>query len=569
MSSPRFPEPPPAIPPTPMAEVDRAIEALADRKEAWVGTSVARRIELLEACIDATRAGATAWVAAACSAKGISPGERFEGEEWLGGPITTVRNMRLLVDALEQDGAPAPSKVLARGDGQLVAQVFPRNTLEKLMYGAITAEVWIEKGKEASQGHIYAEKRRGTGAKGKVALVLGAGNVASIGPMDALYKLFVDDEVVIIKTNPVNAYLGPHWERALEPLIREGFVAIVHGGAEVGSHIVNHAKIDTLHMTGSDKTHDAIVFGGDPEEQKRRKEKNEALVDKPMSSELGAVTPVLVVPGPWSDEDLAFQARHVASMVVNNASFNCNAAKALVVAKGWAHKDRFISLVRDALRRAPVRKAYYPGAQDRYRAFLDRYPNAEALVDPEDGVVPWTVIPGVAPNKGEYALTSEAFCGVLAEVELDAHDAKSFLEKALPFANDTMWGSLSCMVLIHPTSERENKTLFDEFLAGLHYGGIGVNAWAGLIYGLVVTTWGAFPGHPQNDIQSGKGVVHNAFLFDHPEKSIVRAPFRISPTPLWFYDHKKLVETCRALLEMEANPGFLKLPKLIGNALRG
>ena len=47
---------------------------------------------------------------------------------------------------------------------------------------------------------------------------------------------------------------------------------------------------------------------------------------RPFSAELGCVTPVLVVPGPWSESDLDFQARHVAGMVAQNASFNCNAA---------------------------------------------------------------------------------------------------------------------------------------------------------------------------------------------------------------------------------------------------
>jgi hypothetical protein len=39
--------------------------------------------------------------------------------------------------------------------------------------------------------------------------VLGAGNVSSIGPMDALYELFAKDHVVLLKLNPVNEHLGP------------------------------------------------------------------------------------------------------------------------------------------------------------------------------------------------------------------------------------------------------------------------------------------------------------------------------------------------------------------------
>jgi len=45
-------------------------------------------------------------------------------------------------------------------------------------------------------------------------VVLGAGNVSSIGPMDTLYKLFAEGQVVILKMNPVNEYLGPFIDEA-------------------------------------------------------------------------------------------------------------------------------------------------------------------------------------------------------------------------------------------------------------------------------------------------------------------------------------------------------------------
>jgi acyl-CoA reductase-like NAD-dependent aldehyde dehydrogenase len=569
MASPLFPEPPPAVPPTSIADIDRAIDTLHAKKDAWPAVGIPERIALLERSIDAVLEASEAWVADACRAKGIPEGSPQAGEEWLGGPITTVRNMRLLVEALKHGGERPVPELSKHASGQTVARVFPASALDKLMMGGVTAEVWIEKGKEPTQGRIYRDKRGGKSAEGKVSLVLGAGNVASIGPMDALYKLFAEDEVVILKTNPVNAYLGPHLERAMKPFVDGGYLRIVHGGAEVGAHIVGHAKVDTIHMTGSDRTHDAIVWGRDPAEQKRRKAANDPITQKPISSELGAVTPVLVVPGPWTEGDLEFQARHVASMVANNASFNCNAAKVLVVASGWAHKDAFVKRVRAALAKMPARKAYYPGAHDRYRGFLDRYPKAEKLGDETKEVVPWTLLPDVPAEQGEYALTNEAFCGVLAVCELEADDAAGYLRRAVPFANDTVWGSLSCMVLCDPKTEREHQAAVEQALADLRYGGIGYNAWAGLVYGMVVTTWGAFPGHPLDDIQSGRGVVHNAFLFDHPEKSIVRAPFRMSPTPLWFADHKTQAATARALCVMEAHPGFLKLPRLIANAVRG
>src|SRR4029079_19159198 len=133
----------------------------------------------------------------------------------------------------------------------------------------------------------------------------------SIAPMDALYKLFAESEVVVLKVNPVNAHVGPLLEEAFRALVDDWFFAVVYGGAEVGAHLANHPKIDTLHVTGSDRTYDAIVWGPDPEEQKRRKAAGTPINTRPFSAELGCVTPCLVVPGEWSDADLEYQARHV------------------------------------------------------------------------------------------------------------------------------------------------------------------------------------------------------------------------------------------------------------------
>ena len=264
-----------------------------------------------------------------------------------------------------------------------------------------------------------------------------------------------------------------------------------------------------------------------------------------------------------------FQARQVAGMVAQNASFNCNAAKVLVVARGWLQREAFLRKVHEAIARTRARKAYYPGAEDRYRSFLANYPQARVLGTSGEGVVPWTVIPDVPDTKGEYALNTEAFCGVLAEVTLDATTAPEFLAKAVDFANDRCWGTLSCSLLVHPTTADEHAAELDRAIANLRYGGIGVNCWAASVYALVTTTWGAFPGHPPEDIQSGAGVVHNAFLFDHPQKSVVRAPVRIRPTPAWFADHKNLAALGRRLTLLEASPSWGKLGRVVLEALKG
>ena len=57
---------------------------------------------------------------------------------------------------------------------------------------------------------------------GKVCLVLGAGNINSIPPIDVATKLFNEGKVCLLKMNPVNAYLGPLFEEAFAEAIARG-----------------------------------------------------------------------------------------------------------------------------------------------------------------------------------------------------------------------------------------------------------------------------------------------------------------------------------------------------------
>ena len=138
-----------------------------------------------------------------------------------------------------------------------------------------------------------------TDPAGAIALVLGAGNIASIAPLDVLYKLYAEGRVCMLKMNPVNDYLGPIFEDIFADLARAGFVRFAYGGADVGEYLTHHDGVDEIHITGSARTHDAIVFGTG-EEGRTRKASGQPLTTKRMTSELGNVSPTIVVPGPWS-----------------------------------------------------------------------------------------------------------------------------------------------------------------------------------------------------------------------------------------------------------------------------
>src|SRR6185312_10050440 len=228
----------------------------------------------------------------------------------------------------------------------------------------------------------------------------------------------------------------------------------VYGGAEVGSYLCYHPSVSDVHITGSDKTHDLIVWGPPGPEREDRKRRNDPLLKKPITSELGNVSPVLVVPGPYSDAELASMAVNVAGMITNNASFNCNAAKLLVLGKGWTQRDAFIGLLSNALAQVPARRAYYPGAQSRFESLTSGKGDVRKFGAGDAQTLPWTLVLGLdAADKGETNFYTEPFCSILSETSLGSTDPVEFLRESVRFANDQVWGTLNACIFVHPKIE--------------------------------------------------------------------------------------------------------------------
>ena len=522
-----------------------------------------------------TVAVAEDWNDAACRAKGYDPQGPEGGEELFSGVGTFVRmvqSLRRSMRDIAKSGRPEyPGPVRHRPGGRISVQVMPTSGFDRVLYAGVTGEVWMEPGVDeaevrATQAGAYADPMGHAG----VSLVLAAGNVASLGPRDVLTKLFGDGEVVVLKANPVNDYLVPYWERALAALIEPGYLRIVSGGARVGAYLTTHPGIDDVHVTGSDKTHDAIVFGtGD--DGARRKASNQPLLDKPVTCELGNVSPVVIVPGEWTAKELTYQARHVATMLANNSGFNCLSPRVLVTHAGWAQRDAFLEQLEAVFSSLPPRRAYYPGAFERRAAFLEAHPDAHQIGDAADGVMPWTLIVGVDPaDRDDVSLNVEAFCALLSETALEADSTVEFIDRAVDFCNDVVWGTLSMTMLVDPRTLAEGAVgaAVDRAVANLRYGSIGVNAWHALSFVFATTSWGAYPGHDATDIQSGRGAVGNAFLFAKPQKSVVRGPFVVKPEPAWFATNRHAGQVMRRLLAFEADPSWLKVPGLVRAAMQ-
>ena len=556
--------------------LDQAVADVQARALAWAATSPLERAALLERVVRDTYAVAEEWTAAACAAKGYDPHSTEGGEELFSGLGTFVSMAQCfrqsMLDIASKGRPQYPGPVRHKPGNRVAVEVVPRSAFDKVLYGGITGEVWMEPGVnedqvKATQAAVYKSPTSHAG----VSLVLGAGNVGSLGPRDVLTKLIGEGKVVVLKANPVNDYLVPYWQRALAAFIEGGFVRIVTGGAQAGEYLTRHAGVSDIHVTGSDKTHDAIVFGGGPEGE-RRKASNEPLVTKPVSCELGNVSPVVIVPGVWTKKEIDFQARHVATMIANNAGFNCLTPRIIITHEGWAQREEFFTALEGVFASLPTRMAYYPGALTRRDAVLHEHPDAHQIGESSPGTMPWTIVRDVDASKAsDICLNVEAFCALTAETSLPADSPADFVRRATEFCNDVVWGTLSMTLIADPRTMKDPETgpAIEQAIADLRYGSIGVNLWHALSFAFSTTAWGAYPGHSITDIQSGTGFVGNAYLFAQPQKSVVRGPFVVTPAPAWFATSKNAGVVMRKLLAFEVKSSWLKLPGLFAAALRG
>jgi hypothetical protein len=87
--------------PTSQDELDNQLQNLHAAKESWIHTTLAKRVQLLKACAQATLDAAPEFVKESCAAKQIDINSPIAAEEWFGGPVCLVRHLRLMWEALE------------------------------------------------------------------------------------------------------------------------------------------------------------------------------------------------------------------------------------------------------------------------------------------------------------------------------------------------------------------------------------------------------------------------------------------------------------------------------------
>lgn len=557
-------------PPATQAELDQALVRLDEAAPRLAALPPAERARLLRAVGRRFHELAPRFIALDAAAKGIDAASPRTGEPALEGPAIAIRFVSELAQTFERTRVIAARQVREER-GRTVVDALPLDSYDAVVFRNYRAEVWLDRVVPAERVATLPSELASRDAE--VALVLGAGNVASIGVVDALGQCFIEGRACILKLSPVNDYQGPLLELAFAPLIKAGFLALAYGGPDVGAYLAAHPAVDAIHVTGAYETHEAIVWGADPAERRANKARGEPICRKPVTSELGNVSPVVVVPGAWSDREIEHAARSIAGSFAFNAGFNCNATKLVVTPRGSSVRERLLARLREVLAAIPLRAAYYPGAAEKYARFTTNGGRVQKLGSSPDSAneVPWAFVTDLEPSEHPAVLEHEPFCAVLSEVAIDGDDPAAFLAAVAPFLNERVWGTLNAMLLVPEAVEKDPalSRALDQAIFELRYGSVCVNVWPAVAYGLGTLPWGGHPSATLANVQSGLGYGHNSLLLEHVEKSVLRGPLVQFPKPFWYPGHRTLDRLARRLIDFQAAPGPLRLAEVALAALRG
>mgnify|MGYP001493072964 FL=1 len=541
-------------------DIDRFITTLRTKSKEYNSINNVQLASMLEETISNIKEVSFFWATICSDNKGTTK-TPAEGEEWLGGPFASVLATQYYIKSLTNDDDLSEKKYNSEENSY---KVFPNNFIERITFPFIDAKVIFNKSMSFDDINKYRGFSKRYDIDPSITLVLGAGNFSSIPYLDVLYHLITRKSVILLKLNPVNEYLKPVFEKVFQNFIERGYIIVTTGNIDESKYMATHPGINHIHLTGSDKTFEDIVYGRELTEKERKSKSLSKINNKPITSELGNVTPIIIHPGKWSTSDIKYQARKIVTAKLNNNGFNCIAAQVVVLPDGWGQTETLIKYVKHYMSKAKERKAYYPESIERLEKLeKDKgYERVNAL----SCVTPHLTREIKAYSKFEI---DEVWSSTIYFKKIEYTSVEDFANKAIDYCNDELWGNLGVSVIIKDHDRKFNKHITNLYVDELNYGTVAINEWAAIGYIIPQLPWGGFPGNRDNDIQSGQSVVHNSMLFESPLKGVVNTKFRISRIidPPWFVTNKKARRLFKNLTYYQIHNSNINFLKLIFAAL--
>ncbi|MAE33564.1 MAG: hypothetical protein CL493_04515 [Actinobacteria bacterium] len=542
-------------------DIDRNISKLRVNSSEFLNLDKTNLISMLEQVINNIQTISYYWASLSSEKKGHLTKSK-EGEEWIGGPFSCIYALQYFIEYLQdEDGLDINNF----DETNKSYKVFPTKNIEKLLFPFLEGEIRFGKNLNFDQINEYRGfANRFNSNKPKITLVLGAGNVSSIPVLDALFHMIAHKSVIYIKLNPVNDYLLPIFTQIFEPFISRGFMIITEGDMEASKYLTEHDGFQHTHLTGSNYTYESIVYGKTLSDKERSLKSLPKINKKPITTELGNVTPIIVHPGNWSRTEIRHQAKKIVTAKLNNSGFNCIAAQVIVLPKDWKHTAKLKADIKNYLKKIGDTTSYYPGAIENLND-LNNSNNYEQINNLSCST------PFLISNldlEHEYG-NKEVWSTALYFKEISYNSYEDFCTNSVNYVNNELWGNLGVSVLIKNYKKKKNEIILNSYVENLKYGTVAINEWSALGFVIPSLPWGGYPGNKDNDIQSGQGYVHNSFLFESPQKGIIYSKFRLSRLidPPWFVTNKKAHRIFKNLTYYQASNSKINLIKLIFSTL--
>jgi hypothetical protein len=517
-----------------------------------------------------------------------------------------IKDMIFLYKVLT--GQEKPPKMLTKGNlktrrainGQIVLETlpsFPSDTSGFSFLAGAKGEVWMDPEfiQEESQIETFNKDKAWddvAGEEGGLMIVLGAGNQVSLTAVDILQGMFVRNCVVYLKQHPLRDYANQLLARMFAPLIAKGYLDMeLHTSNERVLALIHHIDVTAVHLTGGKKTHDLLVFGADPIEREKNVKNKTPKLKAIVTSELGAVSPWIIVPGRYTKEEMENQGKYIAALVHSNASCNCNSPKMICVAEEWEQKEDFLKVIEQSLANHILPAAYYPGIEQRWQSFAKEYPEAKKIDSTTGlGIVERHLSPakfadkplllpyleirvevdldsssGRAKASKEYAFNNEPFAPIYTIATIKGatqSNLTTFGEKVATFCNDYLYGTLSGSMTCPPYLLEDNAV--QKLVADLKYGSFGINIWGGAGYiGQTTGQWGAYPGETLDSVESGIGKIGNLMAVPYFQKFVLTGPITSANNLALKSDLKKEQRLYEAVSKLQLNESAWNFIKLL------
>lgn len=472
-------------------------------------------------------------------------------EELATGPLATLRLLKITASALDtvdRDGLPwsGPLRIVhpTAGDertSRVEVPVLPAPGLfDGVLFGGFSAAVRC--GNPGGLDRFRAVWRQEVAtrpAAGGVAVVLGAGNVTGLAAADAICQVFEHGRAAFVKLHPIHEPLAATLGRAFSPLVESGLVAFAVGGPELAARAIASPLVTHVHLTGGTAAFEAVA----------------ASCAKPISCELGSVTPWIVVPGEYSPRELAFQADMVAGSIINNASFNCIATKLVVTCRSWRQREAFLGRIRSRLDDASPRPAWFPGSAAGWESLSER-------PAPADGTLPWLFRTGLERESDRRWFDREWFLPACGEIAIAGDSMEGFCANASELAA-SLPGSLAASVTLPARGDQRDRRRAEALVEHLAFGVVAVNCWSAIAYAMAAVPWGGFPGATRAAPRSGIGFVHDPLLLPLVQNSIIRGPLAMRLVPPFVPWHPRAATLTREVVRLYDGGGLLSIARML------